>query len=179
MRWFWIDRFVEFEHGKRAVSEKVVSLSEDALDDRLPGFPLMPASLIVEGLAQTGGLLAGEYRGFKERVVLAKVTKAQFHFPAVPGDVLRYTATLLDIKPDGAMCSGTSHVGGRLQGEFELMFAHLSSAMQRELFEPAEFLRLLRILRLFEVGRKEDGSPLDVPEHLLAAERLVGIEGGA
>jgi 3-hydroxyacyl-[acyl-carrier-protein] dehydratase len=51
------------------------------------------------------------------------------------------------------------------------MFAHLDERNQRALFEPAEFLRLLRMLRLFDVGIKEDGSPLDIPDHLLEAER--------
>lgn len=173
MRWFWIDRFVEFERGRRAVAVKCVALGEEFLQDHLPGFPIFPWSLIVEGLAQTGGLLVGEYGGFKERVVLAKVAKAQFHLPAIPGDTLTYSATLMDIKPDGAICSGTSHVGTRLQGEFELMFAHLDARFKGELFEPAEFLRLLRMLHMYTIGRKEDGSPLDIPQHLLAAEKMI------
>ena len=55
MRWFWIDRFTEFESGQRAVAIKNVALSEEQLDDHLPGFPVMPNSLIIEGMAQTGG----------------------------------------------------------------------------------------------------------------------------
>ncbi len=51
------------------------------------------------------------------------------------------------------------------------MFAHLDDRNQRELFEPAEFLRLLRMLQLFTVGKKDNGSPLDIPKHLLDAER--------
>ena len=60
MRWIWIDRFVEFESGKRAVAIKNVTLAEDHLHDHFPGWPTMPNSLITEGLAQTGGLLVGE-----------------------------------------------------------------------------------------------------------------------
>lgn len=171
MRWFWIDRFVEFQRGSRALAVKNVALGTDGLEDELPGYPVFPMSLIVEGLAQTGGLLIGEYYGFRERVVLAKIAKAHFHRHATPGDTLTYTARLDDIKGDGAVCHCTSHIQGELQGEAELMFAHLDERNQRELFEPVEFLRLLRLLRLFEVGRKEDGSPLDIPEHLAEAER--------
>src|SRR5688500_9859559 len=68
MRWFWIDRFTEFERGRRAVSIKTVSMAEEQLDDYSPGFAFMPASLIIEGMAQTAGLLIGEMEGFSQRV---------------------------------------------------------------------------------------------------------------
>ncbi|MFO0818563.1 MAG: beta-hydroxyacyl-ACP dehydratase [Pirellulales bacterium] len=171
MRWFWIDRFVEFQRGRKAVAIKNVALGSEAMEDELPSYPVLPMSLIVEGLAQTGGLLIGEYRGFRERVVLAKIAKAVFHRHALPGDTLTYTAVLDDIKGDGAVCHCRSMIGDQLQAEAELMFAHLDERNQRELFEPAEFLRLLRTLHLFTVGVKEDGSPIDIPEHLAEAER--------
>src|SRR5262245_54418354 len=125
MRWYWIDRFLEFEHGRRAVAIKNVTLAEEELDEYVPGFPIYPQSLVVEGLAQTGGLLAAEFNSFRERVVLAKIGKAQFHFSARPGDTLTYTATIEDIKPDGAICQGTAHVGADLLASVELVFAHL------------------------------------------------------
>ena len=121
MRWFWIDRFIEFESGRHATAIKNVSLAEEHLHDHFPGAPLMPNSLIIEGLAQTGGLLVGEHGGFDEQVVLAKIAKARFHFPAVPGDTLVYRATIEDIHKDGAMVSGTSHVGERLQAEVQIV----------------------------------------------------------
>src|SRR3954468_25013165 len=84
MRWIWIDKFIEFESGKQAKAIKNLTLAEEHLHDHFPGFPVMPNSLIVEGLAQTGGLLVGEYNQFKEKVILAKVPTAKFHFPAIP-----------------------------------------------------------------------------------------------
>ena len=63
MRWMWIDRFVEFVRGQRSVAIKNVSLTEEPLSDYLPGFPVLPCSLIVEGLAWTGGILANDQRG--------------------------------------------------------------------------------------------------------------------
>ncbi|MFO0903396.1 MAG: 3-hydroxyacyl-ACP dehydratase FabZ family protein [Pirellulales bacterium] len=178
MRWFLIDRFVEFHRGKRAAAIKNVALGHESMTDELPGYPMFPNSLIVEGLAQTGGLLIGEFGGFRERVVLAKIAKAQFHCPALPGDTLTYHARLDDIKGDGAVCYCQSTINGRPQADVELMFAHLDDRNRRELFEPAEFLRLLRMLQLFRVGVKEDGSPLDIPPHLLEAERRL-FEGPA
>src|ERR1700681_2769791 len=128
MRWFWIDRFTHFESGTQATAIKNVSLAEEHLHDHFPGAPLMPNSLVIEGIAQTGGLLVAEHSGFENRVVLAKVAKARFHFSAVPGDTLTYHATLDDIHKDGAIVSATSHVGPRLQGEVQLFFAHLGES---------------------------------------------------
>jgi 3-hydroxyacyl-[acyl-carrier-protein] dehydratase len=175
MRWFWIDRFVEFESGRRAVAIKNVSLVEEQMDDYLPGCPVMPAAVIVEGFAQTAGLLVAEHGGFHERVVLAKIGKAIFHFPAMAGDQLIYTATVQSFQPDGAFCHCESYIGQRLQAEAELMFAQLDDARFRgiDLFQPDELLQMLRIFRLFDVGKKPDGSPIEIPPHMLAAERAV------
>jgi 3-hydroxyacyl-[acyl-carrier-protein] dehydratase len=168
MRWFWIDRFQEFESGRHAVAVKNVSLAEEHLHDHFPGAPLMPNALIIEGLAQTGGLLVAEHGGFNERVVLAKIAKARFHFPAVPGDTLVYRATIEDIHKDGAVVSATSHVEGRLQGEIQVFFAHLDEATAgKSLFDPASLLAMLKLLGVFTVGRDANGAPLTVPESLL------------
>jgi len=177
MRWYWIDKFVEFESGHRAVAVKNVTLAEQHLHDYQPGFPMMPVTLVVEGLAQTGGLLVGEVNHFEERVVLAKVSHAKFHFSPRPGDTLRYTATIDDIKESGAFITGTSYVGDRLQGEVQLCFAHLDERNGGSgLFPPADFLRMLRVLGVFEVGCKGDGSPIDIPERLAEAERISNAE---
>ena len=174
MRWFWIDRFLEFEHRRRAVAVKNISLAEDCMEEHLPGFPVFQNTLVIEGIAQTGGLLAGEASGFLERVVLAKVAKAVFHFQAVPGDTLTYAATLEDIKPDGAICVATSHCGSRLHAEVELVFAHLDDRFAGvDLFKPSDFLVMLRLLGMYTVGRKPDGSLLDIPAHLLEAEHAL------
>jgi len=90
MRWFWIDRYEEFVRGTRAVAVKNVSLAEEHLHDHFPGAALMPNSLVVEGMAQTAGLLVADAIEYNRRVVLAKVAAAEFHFDAVPGDCLRY-----------------------------------------------------------------------------------------
>jgi 3-hydroxyacyl-[acyl-carrier-protein] dehydratase len=179
MRWFWIDRFVEFESGRRAVTIKNVSLAEDQIDRYQPGLPVMPCSLIIEGLAQTGGLLIGEHNQFRERVVLAKVTRAEFFFPVRPGDTLIYTAVTDDIRPTGAICQGTSHCDGRLQADIELVFAHLDERFRGiDQFEPADFLRMLRLWRLYDVARTAAGEPLPVPAHLLQAEADEDAAGG-
>ncbi len=65
MRWIWIDTFVEFVSGQRASAVKNVTLAEEYFQDHFPGDPVMPPSLMIEGMAQTAGILVGEARGFK------------------------------------------------------------------------------------------------------------------
>jgi 3-hydroxyacyl-[acyl-carrier-protein] dehydratase len=171
MRWFWIDRFTEFQSGQYATAVKNVSMAEDHLHDHFPAAPIMPNSLIIEGIAQTGGLLVAEHGKFQERVVLAKISKARFHFQAVPGDTLVYRTVIEDIPKDGAIVSGTAHVGERLQAELVLNFWHIGEDVAgKSLFEPVAFLTLLKMLRIFEVGRAADGSPLEMPDHLARLE---------
>ena len=79
MRWMWIDRVIVFEPRKRLVAVKNVSLAEEHLHQHfaaqgaLPPCPVMPNSLILEGMAQTAGILVGSVHDFREKVVLAKV----------------------------------------------------------------------------------------------------------
>lgn len=171
MRWFWIDRFTELISGQRATAIKNVSLSEEHLHDHFPYYPVMPTSLIIEGMAQTGGLLVSEYNDFAERVVLAKLSKCIFHRLAVPGDTLTYRAEIQQIGKEGAMVTTTSHIGEHLQAEAEIFFAHLDDrSAGKSLFEPEHFLAWLRMMCIFEVGRKADGSPVVIPDHLLSRE---------
>jgi 3-hydroxyacyl-[acyl-carrier-protein] dehydratase len=127
MRWFWVDRFVEFESGSHAKAIKNVSLSEEHLHDHQPGFPVMPASLILEGLAQTGGLLLGEHNQFSRLVVLAKVPRMDFHGWACPGDTLTYSVRLVDKRDEGGIVEASAHVGDRLVAEGEIVFAHVDA----------------------------------------------------
>jgi 3-hydroxyacyl-[acyl-carrier-protein] dehydratase len=157
MRWIWIDKFIEFDRGKRARAVKNVTLAEDHLHDHFPGYPTMPNSLIIEGLAQTGGILVGEHSDFKEKVILAKIPKAVFHFPALPGDTLVYTAVVDYIQTNGAMVTATSHVGERLQGEMEIVFAHLTDEPRAQgFFNPENFVFTMKLLGVFDVGRGSD-----------------------
>jgi len=167
MRWIWIDRFIEFESGRRARAVKNLTLAEEHLHDHFYGYPLMPSSLIAEGLAQTGGILVGEMRAFEEKVILAKIPKLTFHFAAVPGDTLVYTAELESIEDNGALVRATSQVGDRLQAEGELMFAHLDDSRRvKTLFEPKNFVFTLKLLGVFDVGRGSEAGAVPEPPGL-------------
>src|SRR6267378_671193 len=103
MRWIWIDRFVEFRRGEFARAVKQWSLAEDLFAAHFPEFPVVPGSLILEGLAQTGGILVGEANDFREKVVLAKIPRATFHGEALAGDTVRFAVEVQDLRAEGAV----------------------------------------------------------------------------
>ena len=179
MRWIWIDRFLEFESGRRARAVKNITLAEDHLHDHFPGYPMMPPSLIIEGLAQTAGLLVGETSSFEEKVILAKIQRVTFHGPALPGDTLIYTAVIDNMASSGAKVSVTSHIDERLQAEAELMFAYLADGERaRTLFEPKNFVFTMKLLGVFDVGRTADGAQLKEPPGLAKLKAASGIDPG-
>lgn len=162
MRWLWIDRFTEFASGSHASGIKNVSLDEDAVDGYCPGYAMLPPTLIIEGMAQLGGILVAERFEFEKHVVLAKVGKASFLRPAVPGDQLKYTVRLEALQDMGATVVGVSHCEGELQAEIELMFAFLEEGRFTDgpLFGPGELKSMLRVMRFFQVAIDSQGNPV-------------------
>lgn len=137
MRWLWIDRILLHQRGARLVAVKNVSLAEEHLHDHfaadgdLPPVPVMPASLVIEGMAQTAGILVGAANDFREKVVLAKIASAEIDVDLFPGQTIRYDARIERIDATGASTIG---VVDRLDpadttwtrvGRIELMFSHL------------------------------------------------------
>ena len=157
MRWFWIDRFEEFESGSYAKAIKNVSLAEEHLHDHYPGFAVMPGSLMLEGMAQTGGILLGEKNNFEHIVILAKVPKLTFHSWVVPGDTLTYTAHLRDARDEGGTTDVTAHVGDRLVAEAEIMFFHVDQK-EDDLgnVDQKNFVFEMGLLDIMDVGKVSD-----------------------
>lgn len=127
MRWIWIDRFVEFEPGRRAVAVKNVSLAEEHLHDHWEAFPTHPVSLMIEGMAQTGGILVGQACDFEHDVVLAKITRAEVHELVCPGDQLTYEAIIENLSDQAASITGTIRKNGEEIGQVRLMFSHANN----------------------------------------------------
>lgn len=154
MRWMWIDRIVELEPRVRMVAVKNVSMAEEHLHDHFaasPGrdaMPVMPASLIIEGMAQTAGILVGHAGGFREKVILAKVNKAELTAEAVPGCTLRYTATINQFDAGGASTSGVVELLDPASpgtppvriGSIDLMFSHIDQNMAGTEFPKENFV---------------------------------------
>ncbi len=139
MRWMWIDQITHFEANRRMVAVKNVSLAEEhlhqhfAADATGPACPVMPMSLMVEGMAQTAGVLVGSVNRFKEKVILAKVTDARIDREVIPGQTIRYDAVIERMDQVGASTLGTidvlDHRSGVWEriGEVSLMFSHIDS----------------------------------------------------
>src|SRR6187551_1156694 len=126
MRWIWIDKFTDFTSRTTATAVKNVTLAEKHLHDLYPAFPVVPHSLIIEGMAQTAGILVGEARNFGEKVILAKIGRATFHRLVRPGDTITYAATIVQLSEQGASIEGKVTVGsGEPVAEIELMFSHI------------------------------------------------------
>ena len=140
MRWIWIDKFVEFESGKRAVAVKNVTLAEEHLHDHFPGFSVMPECLMIEGMAQTAGILVGEAKKFKEKVILAKIKKAVFFDYVRPGDSLKLEAKIESIADEAAGTAGTITRNEKLIAEIDLMFSHIDQNLAGKEFGEDNFV---------------------------------------
>lgn len=179
MRWFWIDRFTSFRSGESAEAIKNVTLSDEVLDDYQNCFAVLPCSVMIEGLAQAGGILVAERFRFEKRVVLAKIGAAEFHHPARPGDTLRYHVELDGVQNDGAMVRGTIYVAGTLLGEAQLMFAFLDEQrfIPGDLFEPGDLLAMLQSMGLYDCAVDAQGEPLTIAPRLLDGAPATMLEG--
>ncbi|MAI67519.1 MAG: beta-hydroxyacyl-ACP dehydratase [Phycisphaerae bacterium] len=147
MRWLWIDCITEHEEGKRLVAIKNVSLAEDVLHDHVvQGKTIMPFSLMIEGMAQTAGILVGSTSRFKEKVILAKISKASLDFDVTAGETIRYDATIDRIDQAGASTSGTidrrcaSGEAWERVGRVELLFSHIDNNMAGTEFPAHNFV---------------------------------------
>ena len=140
MRWIWIDKFIEFESGKRAVALKNVTLAEEHLHDHFPGFPVMPESLCIEAMAQTAGILVGEAKKFQEKVVLAKIKKAVFFDYVKPGDTIILEAKIESIAPEAASTSGRITCSEKPVAEIDLMFSHIDQNLAGKEFPEENFV---------------------------------------
>lgn len=158
MRWMWIDRFEQFESGQRAVAVKNITLAEDHLHDHVPGFPVMPASLIIEGMAQTAGILVGEAKQFAEKVILAKVQRAEFSRFVRPGDTLHYTATIDQLSDAAAMTKGSVTCGDDEIGQVDIVFSHIDQNMSGTEFPEDNFVFTADFMTVLKTESRPDAA---------------------
>lgn len=155
MRWMWIDRIVEFVPREKFVAVKNVSLAEEHLHDHfpadpvrgLPAVPVMPFSLVIEGMAQTAGILVGHANGFREKVILAKIGRADLTRDVPAGVTLRYTAVMKRLDESGASTLGTveliDHANGSTPeeiGRIDLIFSHIDRNLGGAVFPKDNFV---------------------------------------
>jgi 3-hydroxyacyl-[acyl-carrier-protein] dehydratase len=119
-----VDRVIEFIPEKKAVGIKNVSINEPFFQGHFPGRPIMPGVLIVEAMAQVGGIILKKMDASNGLFVFAGIDKVRFRRPVIPGDRLVMTVELLRVRGGrfGKM-HGRTEVDGQLVTEGEMMFS--------------------------------------------------------
>ncbi len=120
-----VDRVIEHVPGKKAIALKNVTINEPQFQGHFPERPLMPGVLIVESMAQVGGIIVTQMPDLpKGLFVFAGINNVKFRRPVVPGDQLVITCELLSVKRQRfGKVKGEAHVDGKLVCSGELMFS--------------------------------------------------------
>ena len=121
-----VDRVTELEPGKRAVGLKNISANEEFFQGHFPGYPITPAVLIIEAMAQVGGILLLAMPEYRHKLPLfVGVDKAKFRQPVMPGDQLVTEAVLEKLRPTlgVGVVRTIGRVDGRVVAEALMMFA--------------------------------------------------------
>lgn len=119
----FVDAIVEMERLKRVVGIKNVTMNESHFQGHFPGKPIMPGVLIIEAMAQTGGLLLLQEVPDRENKLLyfVAVDGARFRRPVVPGDQLKLEIKVMSWRGDFCKLEGRATVDGQLAAEATLM----------------------------------------------------------
>lgn len=121
-----VDRVTELVKGETIHSYKNVSISEPVFQGHFPGHPIYPGVMILEGMAQAGGILAFKSMDLTEEDAATKVVyfmsidKAKFRAPVTPGDKLEYKISVIKNKGPIWVLKGEAYVDGKLTSEAEL-----------------------------------------------------------
>jgi 3-hydroxyacyl-[acyl-carrier-protein] dehydratase len=125
-----VDRVVEFEAHKRVLAYKNVSINEPFFNGHFPGHPVMPGVLVIEALAQAGGILTqlSHQAGTEGKLFyLVKIDGAKFSRMVVPGDRLELEVTLKRVIRNMAMYTGIARVDGEQAACAEILCAEVKA----------------------------------------------------
>ena len=121
-----VDRVTQMEIGKSVIAYKNVSISEPVFQGHFPGHPIYPGVMILEGMAQAGGILALKSSGLSDEELQSKVIyfmsidKAKFRTPVKPGDRLEYRIEIIKLRKNIIVLEGKAYVDDVLASEAEL-----------------------------------------------------------
>jgi 3-hydroxyacyl-[acyl-carrier-protein] dehydratase len=120
-----VDRIIDYVPGEKAVGIKNVTFNEPFFPGHIPNFPLMPGVLMVEAMAQVGGIILVQLPGMSGKFfAFAGIDKVRFRRPVTPGDRLIMTVELLSLKQNRiAKMQGIGEVDGELAVKGEMLFS--------------------------------------------------------
>jgi UDP-3-O-[3-hydroxymyristoyl] N-acetylglucosamine deacetylase / 3-hydroxyacyl-[acyl-carrier-protein] dehydratase len=120
-----VDRIVDFEAGKRIVGIKNVTINEPFFQGHYPGHPIMPGVLIIEAMAQVGGLLIMDaIENIEDKVVyFMSMDGVKWRRPVTPGDQIRFEVELLQVRRQVCKMRGVGYVDGQIASEAEFVAA--------------------------------------------------------
>lgn len=125
-----VDRITELEPGVKSVGIKNVTANEPHFQGHFPEYPVMPGVLIVEAMAQTGGVALMVMDEYKDKLAMfAGIDKVRFKRQVKPGDQLVMTVELGQFRRGIGTCTAIATVDGELACKGELMFALVPSPM--------------------------------------------------
>jgi 3-hydroxyacyl-[acyl-carrier-protein] dehydratase len=118
-----VDKIVEFDVAKRAVGIKNVTINEPFFTGHFPDRPIMPGVLVLEAMAQVGGILLFSVKDSARRTAyFVGMNKVKFRMAVIPGDVLRMELTVTNLRSRIAMVHGVARVGQDIVAEADIMF---------------------------------------------------------
>lgn len=155
MRWILVDQFTHIEKGRYARGVRAFTRSEGAVSDLYPCYPVMPPTLMLEMMAQVGGILVGSTIDFGKEVVLAKITDAEFASAVTPPALFVIEARMGDLGDDAGMTECAISIDGRAVAKANIffgLFAHLAEEGKKSIVFSKDFMESFAIRETLAAG---------------------------
>ncbi|MBI4971732.1 MAG: hypothetical protein HZC17_07845 [Candidatus Omnitrophica bacterium] len=138
MRWLLLDKFefIDIDGGK-AQARRAITRAEDFFEDSFNFCPVFPPVLMIEMIAQTGGVLVGASLNFSKEIILGKIDWARFPNEIVPPAILTVDAWITDRSEDGTRIEGKIMAEDKVLCEASILLGHLDR-LQTELLQGGE-----------------------------------------